>query len=224
MIRAGVCEDDPRALAALCSIIERNEPSDRTRLKVTAAVSSGEQAAERYHAAHIWLMDVQLPGISGVEACARILRKPDPPYVLMITALPDPRITEALEAGAVGFLFKDEPADVLKTALRAGSRGLTVLSTTAVRYLGSTPPIEQALPGEYEEIVQDDKDTKLAALVLEGRTVDDMARTLGFSLSGTKKRLARMRERAGVTSTPMLISKLHSARAADERDPSYSSS
>jgi len=64
------------------------------------------------------LMDVQMPGINGVEATRQIASGDDPPTVVALTAFDDPGlVTSMFEAGAVAYLVKGCPISELETAL-----------------------------------------------------------------------------------------------------------
>ncbi|MDP1171695.1 response regulator, partial [Klebsiella pneumoniae] len=72
----------------------------------------------------IVLMDVELPGCSGLEATARIRKASQRVRVVVLTAHAEPPLpARLLEVGASGFLSKSSPAEELLTALRAVSRG-----------------------------------------------------------------------------------------------------
>jgi DNA-binding NarL/FixJ family response regulator len=68
-------------------------------------------------------MDLQMPGVDGIEATQRIAGADDGPRVVVLTSFSDPeRITEAIDSGAAGYLLKDaEPAELL-AGIRARRR------------------------------------------------------------------------------------------------------
>ena len=82
------------------------------------------------------LMDVRMPGMDGVEAAEHIVRDHPDVRVLMLTTFDlDEAVHRALHVGASGFLLKDTPYDQLIHAIRAVSRGDSVLAPSITRRL-----------------------------------------------------------------------------------------
>ena len=105
--------------------------SGQPDMTVCGEAESGEQALllVREQQPDVILMDMHLPGISGLDACIRILRQHPHCRILALTALdamPTPR--KFLEAGAAGFLTKACAADELLRAIRRVASGGKYLS------------------------------------------------------------------------------------------------
>src|SRR5687767_8592926 len=80
-------------------------------------------------------MDLQMPGIDGVDATRQIVADGGPD-VLVLTSFSDAeRIVAALDAGAVGYLLKDAEADDVIAGVRAVSRGESPIHPRAAREL-----------------------------------------------------------------------------------------
>ena len=80
-------------------------------------------------------MDLQMPGMDGVEATRRIVAAGGPD-VLVLTSFSDAeRILAALDAGAVGYLLKDAEPEAVIEGVRAVSRGESPLHPRAAREL-----------------------------------------------------------------------------------------
>lgn len=96
-------------------------------LKVVAEAESGEDAIAlfRHCQPDVTLMDLRLPGISGVEAIAAIRREfPASRFIVLTTYDGDEDIYRALQAGAQGYLLKGSFREVVIEAIRAVSQGL----------------------------------------------------------------------------------------------------
>ena len=91
-------------------------------------VASGEEAVARAVelAPDVVLMDVQLPGMDGIEATRRIRAElPHVGVVILSTSAPDDVVLEAVRAGARGYLLKDAGSDELRDAVQAVAGGGT---------------------------------------------------------------------------------------------------
>ena len=88
---------------------------------VVAEAADGVAAVEAYKRFRpkLVVMDVVMPKMSGIEATTLILQEPNPPLVVMLSGLKDESIVmQALQAGAVDYLFKPIDADRLREILR----------------------------------------------------------------------------------------------------------
>jgi len=108
-------------------------------ITVLGCAASGEEAVRAAPALRpdVILMDLGMPGgIDGVEATRAILEGDPGARVLILTSFSDrDRIVAALDAGAVGYLLKDSPADDLVRAVRAAARGECPIDPKAAKSL-----------------------------------------------------------------------------------------
>jgi two-component system response regulator DesR len=110
------------ALSALLSL----EPD----LEVVAEVGTGEEAvaAARELRPDVALLDVEMPGLDGIAACAEVRAASPGTRVLIVTTFGRPGyLRRALQAGASGFVVKDTPASQLADAVRRVQQGLRVV-------------------------------------------------------------------------------------------------
>jgi two-component system, NarL family, response regulator DesR len=99
-------------------------------IEVIAALASGDQIVSSALARppDVAVLDISLPGTSGLIAAAELARKLPACKVLIVTGLESPgNLDAALRAGARGFLLKDGPAEGLVAAVRAVARGEQVI-------------------------------------------------------------------------------------------------
>ncbi len=129
--------DDNRAVRRGLRLLLDNVPN----IRVVAEVSNGLDAVTVALAEQIdvVLMDMQMPGLTGAEATREILRQHrevDPAReiaVLVMTSFAlDGYVTEALDAGAIGYLLKSHDSDQLVDAIYSASRGEAVMSPRVV--------------------------------------------------------------------------------------------
>ena len=129
------------------------------------------------------VMDLQMPGMDGVEATRRILAGEGDAEVLVLTSFSDSeRIVAALDAGAVGYLLKDSDPDELLAGVRAVHRGESPLHPRAARQRLAArqgPPTARLTAREREVL----------GLVRQGLANKQVARRLGISERTVKAHL-----------------------------------
>ena len=104
-------------------------------MKLVAEASNGEEAIEKFrtHRPDITLMDIQMPGLNGIETTIRILAEfPDARIIVLTTYSGDVQVLRALRAGARAYLLKGHDRELIETTScghgrakedTAGSRG-----------------------------------------------------------------------------------------------------
>jgi DNA-binding NarL/FixJ family response regulator len=133
-----IADDQALIRSGLRAIIE-SEPG----MKVVGEAGDGAEAVEavRRLRPHVALMDIRMPRLDGVAATRALLRgaAPVPTKILILTTFHlDAYVTEALRAGASGFLLKEATADQLTEAVRVISSGEAVLGPSVTRRLLET--------------------------------------------------------------------------------------
>lgn len=116
--------DDHRVFAEGLEAVFRAEPD----FEPMAAVTDPNQVVSvvAAHRPDAVIMDVQLGGVSGIDLTALLMALPAPPRVVVLTAYSDTATAiGAVQAGAVGFVSKDGPAEHLVAAVRAAVLGGT---------------------------------------------------------------------------------------------------
>ena len=104
MIRILSVDDHPLLRKGIAALVNA-EPD----MKLVAEASNGEEAIEKFrlHRPDVTLMDLQMPGLNGIEAINRILSEfPDARIVVLTTYQGDAQVLRALRAGARGYILK----------------------------------------------------------------------------------------------------------------------
>ncbi|WP_426622032.1 response regulator [Microbacterium sp. As-52] len=124
-IRLLIADDQALVRGALGALLEL-EP-DLTVVGMAADGAEAVRLAEELRP-DVCLMDIQMPGMDGVEATRRIREVSGGTRILVVTTFARPGyLRSALEAGASGFIVKDTPAEELAEAVRRVQSGLRVL-------------------------------------------------------------------------------------------------
>jgi len=114
-IRIMIVDDHPIVRQGFAGMIA-TEPT----MQVVAEAANGEQAIEQFrkHRPDITLMDLRMPGMSGVQAIAEIRKEyPNSRIIVLTTYDGDEDIYRALQAGAHGYLLKDMYCDQILEAI-----------------------------------------------------------------------------------------------------------
>ncbi|GAA3978475.1 response regulator transcription factor [Thermobifida alba] len=121
MIRIVLADDERLVRGAIAALLTLEED-----LEVVAEVGRGDEvvAAVAEHRADIAVLDVEMPGLTGLEAAAALRGAAPSCGILILTSFGRPGyLRRALAAGARGFLAKDAPVDQLAGAIRTVHRG-----------------------------------------------------------------------------------------------------
>jgi two-component system NarL family response regulator len=125
LIRLMLVDDHPAFRKGMAALLE-SEPG----LKVVAQAGNGPDAIAlfRQHQPDVVLMDLRLPGMSGVEATIAIRKDFPAAHIIVLTTFDaDEDIYRAIQSGAQSYLLKDTPDDELSATIRAVHAGQTRL-------------------------------------------------------------------------------------------------
>jgi DNA-binding NarL/FixJ family response regulator len=185
--RVLVVDDHPIMRLGIAAII--NAQKD---MKVCGQAGSGEDALRlfRQHSPDVTLMDLRLPGMSGLDAI-RAIRREDPAArcVVLTTYEGDEDIHQALAAGAAGYIIKAMSHDTLVDALRKVHAGSRFLPTPVSQSLAARTPNSDLSPREREVL----------SLMVHGQSNKEIAATLGITEATVKCHVSVILERLGVT-------------------------
>ena len=147
-VKVLVVDDHPLMRLGVSTMIDAQQD-----MRVVAQAGTGEDAIElhRQHKPDVTLMDLRLPGISGVEAI-RVIREGNPRarFVVLTTYGGDEDIHRALAAGAQGYLIKGMSNEALIEALRRVHGGARFLPPPVARNLAARTPDSELSPRERE--------------------------------------------------------------------------
>jgi DNA-binding NarL/FixJ family response regulator len=163
-------------------------------LEVVGLAADGAEAIEVARATRpdVVLMDLQMPGVDGVQATRAIVAE-GTAAVLVLTSFSDAeRILGALDAGALGYLLKDAEPEEVVAGIRAVTRGESPIHPRAAREL-LTARRGVALPDLSP------RETEVLALVRAGLANKQIARRLGITERTVKGHLTAVYSAIGVT-------------------------
>jgi DNA-binding NarL/FixJ family response regulator len=184
-IRVVIADDDPLVRVALSHFVSRDP-----EIVVVGEASDGAEALKEIEEHHpdIVMMDVQMPGMGGIEATEQISERFPDVRVLAVTTL-DTRETvlPMLSAGATGYMLKDSSADEILAALRQAHDGTSSLSpriaAMLVRHVRSS---STGTPSSSDLAPLTGRENEVLSLLARGMSNAEMADTLLVS-EGTIK-------------------------------------
>ncbi len=147
------------------------------------------------------LMDIRLPGLSGLECVRRLKRLLPQTQVIMLTVFEDEdRVFDALAAGATGYLLKrTAPAGILEAIIEVHQGGSPMSSAIARKVVQSF----HALAGERRHdpaLHLSPREAQLLRLLARGHRYKEIADQLGIALDTVRSHIRRIYEKLHVTS------------------------
>ena len=182
-------DDHPLVRAGLATLISTTDD-----LEIIGEAASGEQAVSMAgdREPDVVLMDLSMPGMGGVEATRQILDANLQIRVVVLTSFADQdRVTDALAAGAVGYLLKDcDPREVL-AAIRSAALGHAPLDPRVARALlpSTTTRVSDTLSVRELQVLR---------LVARGLANKQIGRALGITERTVKVHVGHVFRRIGV--------------------------
>ena len=194
-LRVVIADDQPMMRAGFKAVLEATGA-----IEVVGEAATGEEAIEaaREHAPDVVLMDIEMPGMDGIEATRRLPRQ----RVLILTTFGlDEYIVDALRAGASGFLLKDAPTQDVVDAVRSVAGGDAVLSPAVTRQLldqvGRRLPAPVARsPEALDELT--DREREVLRMLAAGLSNAELAEALFLSEATVKTHVSNLLGKLGL--------------------------
>ena len=160
------------------------------------------------------LMDIKMPGIDGVELTRQLKEKQPSCNIIMLT-LYDEYLTEAIEAGAVGYLLKDIKREELIRAIRAVHEGRSLLNLS----LSRDQLAEFAVPAESKQRgYLSERERDILRMIAGGVTTKEIANQLFLSQASVKRSVRFIFEKLGVRNRSEAVSEAYKRRLLQHRD------
>lgn len=177
-IGVAIVEDQPQTREGLATLI-RGTPGCR----LVGAYGSMEEALVALGGAapDVALLDIELPGISGIEGVRRLKQRFPSIQILMLTVFADnDHVFEAICAGASGYLLKDTPPARLTEAVRELVGGGAPMSPEIARMVVGM--FSKVAPPRTEEHRLSPREVELLKLLAEGHSYKTAAKALSISI------------------------------------------
>ena len=184
MIRVLLAEDQAMVRGALSALLKLESDID-----VIATAADGAEAWRlvQHNVPDVVVTDIEMPGLTGLELAQRIREHEIECKVVIVTTFARPGyLRRALEAGVVGYLLKDAPAEQLAEALRKVHRGGRVIDP------------QLAVDAWSEADPLNDRERQVLRLAGEGQSAGEIASTLHLSQGTVRNYLSEAIGKLGV--------------------------
>jgi DNA-binding NarL/FixJ family response regulator len=190
--------DDQQLLRAGFRVILEAEPD----IEVVGEAVDGVEAVEVAGSTRpdVVLMDIRMPRLDGLGATEQLMRRPDPPRVVVLTTFDQNEyVVRALKAGAYGFLLKDAPPSRMIAAIRAAASGEALIEPSITRRLierfAVTEPTATA-PTVLDSLT--DRERDVLRLVARGMSNAEIAAEMVIADTTVKTHVARILTKLGL--------------------------
>ena len=164
-----------------------------------AASGPAALAACRERRPDVVVMDMNMPGMSGIEATRRLTSEHAQLAVLVLTVVADDEsVLEAIRGGACGYLLKDARLPEIVAGVRAAAAGGSVLASRVTGALVAS--VRHAAPSTAAEVPASltEREREVLALVAQGHDNGEIAGRLYVSPSTVKNHMSRVLDKLGL--------------------------
>jgi len=176
---------------------------EREGFLVVAEAPDGQEAIRLVSTLRpdIAIFDISMPQLNGLDAARQLQKSSQTKIILLTRHDEDPYITEALRAGARGYVLKSQAASDLVQAMHQVLRGGIYLSPGISRavveaYLSKSEPAADPLTPRERQVLQ---------MIGEGNSTKDVARVLGISVKTAESHRARLMRKLDIHETASLV-------------------
>jgi two-component system response regulator DesR len=197
MIRVVVAEDQSMVLGALAALLDIEGD-----IEVVGQARDGRDALAlvAQHGPDVLLTDIEMPHLSGLEVAAEVsARHPATRVVILTTFARAGYLRRALDAGALGYLLKDSPADTLANAIRRVHSGLRAVA----------PELAQEAWSERDPL--NDRERQVLRMASDGTNGAGIAASLNLSEGTVRNYLSEAINKLGAKN------RVEAARIAREK-------
>jgi DNA-binding NarL/FixJ family response regulator len=189
MIKVLLVDDHKLVRAGLQSLLATTDD-----IAVVGTAADGSEAIGVATATDpdVVLMDLSMPGMSGVEATRKLrCLMPSARVVVLTTFADEDLVHQSIDAGAVGYLLKDEEPDDLVRGVRAAANGESPLSAKIARVLLSPPS-----PPSLDQLTE--REREVLSLLANGMANREIAVEMAITERTVKAHLSNVYQRIGV--------------------------
>ena len=203
MIKVLIYEDNPQLREGLTMLIDGSEG-----YTVQAAYKNCNHVVDEVEAwkPDVILMDIDMPGINGLEGLKLIRQNNDQVKVLMLTVFDDNKnVFEAIKHGANGYILKKtQPAKLLEFIAEAASGGAPMTSSIATQVLKMFSELENKKQTDYR---LSDRETEVLKFLVNGYSYKMIASEMVIAIDTVRSHIKKIYEKLHVNSKSEAVAK-----------------
>lgn len=207
MIKIAIVEDNQEYREAFKAYFSQSSKV----LECVFAVNSIEKFVKYYHDSlevEIILLDINLPGISGIKGVSHVKKLNDESEIIMLTSLNDSKsIFQALTSGATGYLLKNLTfEEIEKQLLKVIRHGAAMSPEVARRLIKHFHP-QKSITSNSSKNKLSEKEKQIIQFVIDGKTYEEIAPLLNLTINGLKYHVKNIYKKTHVKSKGGIIKK-----------------
>jgi DNA-binding NarL/FixJ family response regulator len=176
-------------------------------VEVVAEAANGREALELFkkHRPDVVLIDIAMPKLNGLEAIARITREfPNAKAIVLSVNANNEYVVKAVQAGARGYLMKQDAVSDLKVAIKAVTNGELYFSPRISKQLISGDL--RRLGVRYDPLAKlTSRQREILQLIAEGNNTKEIAFLLRVSVKTVEAHRTQLMQRLGINDIPSLV-------------------
>jgi DNA-binding NarL/FixJ family response regulator len=188
-IRVLIADDHPLFRDGMHGLLDSVEETE-----VVGEAADGDEAVRKAAESNpdVILMDIKMPGISGIQATRKILERDQDAGILVVTMLEDDdSVFAAMRAGASGYLLKGAHQDEVLRAIRAVANGEAIfgpgIARRVMRFFSGEKP---GRPPTFPDLTE--REREILAFIARGRTNADISEELFLSLKTVQNHVSNI--------------------------------
>jgi DNA-binding NarL/FixJ family response regulator len=192
-----VADDHPAVLEAVADYLEA------AGVRVAGRARDGEEALSKIESLRprIALVDLRMPKVGGIEVARRVSRSHPETYVVLYTGYGDrAQLTEALDAGARGFVLKEAPLEDLVRAIETVARGDTYVAPVLAGVLASA-----GLTGKLPSLTQ--REREVLRLLADGLSNEEIGKRLFISAETVRTHVRKAMDKLDADTRTQAVAK-----------------
>ncbi|MEJ6568425.1 MAG: response regulator transcription factor [Akkermansiaceae bacterium] len=174
----------------------------------TAEIALRNLCKEGEPSPDVILLDLRLPGMSGLEALPAMAKaSPETKIIILTQSDNEADVLRAISFGAAGYLLKSSTATQIKEGIRVVMSGGASLDPSVAKFLMAT--LQSRLPKQEIEKVLTDREMEVLTLLSKGLVKKEIANDMGISYPTVDSHVSHIYEKLNVHNAPSAINVAH---------------